>query len=356
MTLRLKILILLVCAYILLIAASFVVQWKVVNPGFQQIEYAEAQNDLDRCQEALWRDCEHLADMTKDWAVWDDTYQFIQDKNEKFRMSNLSPAAFPTARVNLIAFIRPSGEMVWGEIRDLKTTEPIEVPGFLAGIANAKHPLVANALTETSINGVLITDKVSMLVASHPIMTSENKGPVRGAMVMGRLLSESEMEDMAKRTRVNMKFIPIDSITSMDDKVILSKLLLKAGNLVLGDDPDKLYGYAIVKDIFKNPALLLQAQLDRRISHSGATVANIVTAGSLVGGLSVLIILWIALSRMVIRPLSKVTRHAMEVGRQEGLKARLNMINKDEIGQLARELDRLADAFSDSVSGEGKTG
>jgi len=51
---------------------------------------------------------------------------------------------------------------------------------------------------------------------------------------------------------------------------------------------------------------------------------------------------------MVLRPISQVTRHAVAVGEGSDLSARLNFRGTDEIGQLAREFDRMVQSLAES--------
>ncbi|MBT3191337.1 MAG: HAMP domain-containing protein, partial [Verrucomicrobia bacterium] len=347
MSLRWKMLALLSGVSVLLMAMSAIVQWKIVTPGFLQIEHAEAQDDVDRCTEALWGDYEHLAVLNQDWAVWDDTYQFMQDQNEKFQTTNLNPTAFTSAQVDLIAFLRPNGECVWGKTYDHKTGNPIDIPGLLPSIARSDHPLLKLPNATSGAGGVIMSAKGPMLISSMTILTSEEKGPTQGVMIMGRLLDTAAVKKIATRTRVKLSLRPVASITSQTKQEILAQLSAGDDNLLRNDGPKKLYGYTLIRDIFNKPALLLEAHLDRKISHSGAVAANMATVSSLVGSLAIMVVLWIAIHHMVIRPLRVITRHTGLVGKENDLRTRLNMVRTDEIGALARELDTMIAIIDD---------
>jgi len=51
----------------------------------------------------------------KDWAKWDDTYQFIQDHNTEYLESNFSDSTFFDNRFNLAVIIDTGGNIVFGE-------------------------------------------------------------------------------------------------------------------------------------------------------------------------------------------------------------------------------------------------
>jgi signal transduction histidine kinase len=63
---------------------------------------------------------------------------------------------------------------------------------------------------------------------------------------------------------------------------------------------------------------------------------------------TVLLLLVVALNRIVLKPLARVTRHAVAVGEGTDLMVRLNLSGQDEIAKLAREFDRMVERLADS--------
>jgi signal transduction histidine kinase len=63
---------------------------------------------------------------------------------------------------------------------------------------------------------------------------------------------------------------------------------------------------------------------------------------------TVLLLLVVALNRIVLRPLARVTRHAVAVGEGTDLTVRLNIPGQDEIAKLAAEFDRMVERVAES--------
>src|SRR6202042_687695 len=94
-------------------------------------------------------------------------------------------------------------------------------------------------------------------------------------------------------------------------------------------------------DVYGRPLLTLRVQVPRRITAQGraaVTYASVYLVGAAV---AVLLVLLIVLNRVILEPLSRVTRHAVTVGEGSDLGARLNLQSPDEIGRLAHEFDRM---------------
>jgi methyl-accepting chemotaxis protein len=63
-------------------------------------------------------------------------------------------------------------------------------------------------------------------------------------------------------------------------------------------------------------------------------------------GIIVLILIIALLNRTVLRPLTRMTRHARTIGRSDDLTSRLDLKRADEFGELAGEFDRMVDSLA----------
>ncbi|HEX9896358.1 MAG TPA: CHASE4 domain-containing protein [Dehalococcoidales bacterium] len=64
--------------------------------------------------------------MNHDWAAWDDTYIFAQDRNQDYLDSNTTDQTMINAGLNLIAIMDSSGQTIF--IKTLDTDGQMEVP------------------------------------------------------------------------------------------------------------------------------------------------------------------------------------------------------------------------------------
>jgi methyl-accepting chemotaxis protein len=101
-------------------------------------------------------------------------------------------------------------------------------------------------------------------------------------------------------------------------------------------------------DLYGRPLMTFRVEVPRRITargHGAVTYASLYLIGAAV---TVLLLLVVALNRIVLKPLARVTRHAVAVGNGTDLTARLNIPGQDEIARLAREFDRMVERVADS--------
>lgn len=354
MSLRSKIFLILAVVVALYAAIDYGVQRWIVFPQFIALEQEEAQKDMVRCVEALRREIHHLDLEAHDWAAWDDTYEFVQDRNNEYIKANLNLESFKTANFNLIYIVNPKGGVTWGQIYDLETEETIQVDEFPKEALPGAHPLLAHetgqtSLADTTIAGILMTTRGPMLVASRPILTSNNEGPIRGAIIMGRFLGDDVVETLVEQTRVDFQLWPIQSDSILpDDTDTLQHITEDAPFFIREGTDGHLSVYTTFADIQGTPALLFRADIPREITAKGATALWAAMISILAAAAAVLLVLGVSLKQTVVDPIRKLTGHVVHLGKTDDLSARLTMQRSDEIGTLAHEFDRMMEQLSEA--------
>ena len=106
--------------------------------------------------------------------------------------------------------------------------------------------------------------------------------------------------------------------------------------------------YRTYADIYGRPVLTLRVEVPQRITARGRDAVTYASAYLIAAAVAALILLVVVLNRMVLGPLARVTRHAVAIGKGTDLSARLNLDGRDEIGQLAREFDRMVARLADT--------
>jgi len=92
---------------------------KVVMDSFRHLEQDAANHSLDQVLNAFQADLEHLAVSVRDYARWDDAYQFADDRNDRFTQSNFASESLENMGVDVVWMIDP-------ENREFRHPDPIE--------------------------------------------------------------------------------------------------------------------------------------------------------------------------------------------------------------------------------------
>ena len=342
MTLRWRILGILLAVLALYIGSIYAVQRLVLFPSFIELEKREARKDLDRCMEALHREIAHLDTVTHDWAAWDDTYRFVAERDPVYIQSNLLIHTFMDNRLNVLTIFDEGGERVWGNIRDLEAGALISVPELEARRLPPDHLLFQSKDAEDTVTGVMLTRHAPLILAARPITTSDHEAPIRGTLLMGRFLTDRFVQKLIDQTRVAHRYWPVNAEALPAGIAAVLRDMGPARPVRFEAVNDHwLHAYRMVPDIFGEPALLLQAELPREIRRRGQSTLAFALVSLCAAGAVILLALLALLHQSIVRPLNSLTERVGSFRTTGEAPPAIFLNRKDEIGRLCREFDHL---------------
>lgn len=330
---------------------DFAVHRWVIYPNYAALEQAQAEKDLARCVAALDDEIEHLDAFANDWSARDDTYRFVAHQTRAYINSNLGRRTFLDNRLNVIAVYDPKGVKVWGRTCDLASGEPVPIRPFDAPSLATAHPLLRRSGNDASIRGIYITDRGPMLIASRPIITSERRGPARGSLIMGRLLDPMLAEHLRDKTQVNHRMWS-QGDARLDREARQALQNIDAGAPVYSAAvKQELHVYSMVPGIAGTSGLLVRADISRQITAKGLAVIKYAVVSDVMATIAILMVSFGLLQRTVTRPLSDLTRCAVGIGAGEDPTPGCAGDRDDEIGILGREFERMVQRLRASHQG-----
>ena len=349
MSLRTQIAVWLLALSLLFVAVTYSVQALVILPAFERLERQSATQNVARCVDALEADISSLANTANDWGAWDDMYQFVEDHNEQFAKGNLIGESFSNTKLNLICIVDSDRKIVWGESRDFETLELFNVPDVFEMLLASDSPFLGFTDPDQKLTGVALTSRGPIMIVSRPILNTKHEGPVRGSLIMGRFLNDMAIANLSERTHIPLQ------ITVLPEQLRQGPVTETADQntppfpiAIEEKSENELTGQTILADVYGRPAIELAITHKRTVKAQGSISAGIATTCSLVGGLFTLVAMWFVLSYRIVGPLQAMANHAVGIGANDNLKARLASKRTDEIGTLSNELDRMVKSLSDA--------
>ncbi|MBF0191347.1 MAG: response regulator [Magnetococcales bacterium] len=324
----------------LFIGFSGLVQRYVIYPSFEQLDASEARENGHRSEQAIRRELHHLGLMTQDWAFWDDTYRFIDDRNPEYVAGNLAAEIIVNVHVDLLFYYDQNEEVVWGHVID--SEKRIHAwPEF--PVNRAGHPLREYLHLLEGNQGILLTERGPMLVAAFPILTSERKGPMRGSLVMGRFLDGDLLKTLREQTDVSFQVWEPDGAMPAIDRQMRERLTDKnAPTHLLRIEDESSHFYTLLPDVESRSPLLLRA--DAQKIHTALGRQAILT-GMLFQFFSAMVtlgVMMVFLRKIIIRPINALTER-IQAGDLSVLSTLPSGPPRDEIdilGQYKRSLEQ----------------
>jgi len=333
MSIRSKVIGALALLFAALSVAAFLIQLRVVQPSFAQLERANARTAMRRVHYAIDRDLQTLQIDATDWANWEDAYRFVQGRNPKFVATNFTHTAIAQIQIDSILIVDLKGRVrAWtGDVipTHLSLRGSLEDRGSLP----ASFPWRSDLGTYRAVYGLVKTNLGVMMIAGAPILNGTGSGRVAGMTIVGRLLTPDRLRDLGSRTQSDLMSVSVPPAPT-------SELLVNSSRYVSV--------YRSFDDIYHRPVMTLRVEVPRRIEASGLTAIRYASLSIIVVAVIVLLLVVVLLNRLVLTPLTRMTRHAVAVGESADLSARLNCATEDEFGQLGREFDRMVQRLQEA--------
>ncbi len=307
---------------------------------FSKLEQQYVQLNASRALRALDDDILSLQRTNLDWAGWDDSYQFMADYDENFLISNINDLTFTALNINVMLFINPSGQIIYGKGFDLSGAKSVPISAALSSHINPESPVVSNAAEQRNTSGLLLLPEGPMLISACPILTSKGEGPVRGTLLIGRYLDEKQIEAIADKTQLSVALLPFQPL---GDESALKDVYID----LLHDQPivshpineDTIASYAMLKDIYNKPALIIKVDMQRDIYRQGK-ITNRELGGQLLLIETIFGLIMLLLMKKTIFSRLNVLRDSLShIGVNGDLSARVSLDGKDELSILAQDIN-----------------
>ncbi len=345
MNLNQKIVLIVVAVFVLSAFMSMAIQRQVIMPSFLELEESTATRNSERVVQAINRELDAIEPTVSDWAYWTDTYEFVSGEYPEYVEDNIPDisATLGPMKLNYLAIYDATGKAMWAKGWDIDEEEVIDLGALTGERLDLSHPLFQLPELESSVKGIMATSREPLLVVSQAILTDEKNGPAVGVLVMGRFLDEAAFTKLSEQTQIDVVVKVPDTDDSDWTSIAGSGLLHTAMKATTLEDRWQLN--TTLGDLFGDAVLSIEAITPRDITAQGASAVNLSLA---VTGLFTMIVMWISLQRVLLRPISKLTQYAVAVGEDENLVQRLNFNRQDEVGTLAHGLDEMVDNLQDA--------
>jgi sensor domain CHASE-containing protein len=342
MSLRTKVVSLLLALFLGYAALHYAVQELVIYPGFVELEHEETVKNVERALLALQRELDALVPSATDWASWDETYQFLADRGSAYRDANLGGHTLVGLALHAMAIYDLDGRIVWGMTRE----RPAEGgPARIVALEqSAERELLQPLASGQARAGIVLSQGEPLMVVALPVLTSDGEGPVRGSLLMARALDADAIARLASQVRVDLR-VSLAPSGAEGDALNPKPMRLQSSAPRLLDGQASAIAEATVMDIHGRPALLVAVK-PPPIAARGREALWFATTSTALAGALVLLFLLVTMRRTLLDPISELTAQALLVGSRQDLSVRLGSKRRDELGLLSREFDRMVEQLA----------
>jgi len=346
MKLRKKTVYIIGTALVALNVVLYAVSSLVLLQDFGRLEERFARQDVDRAADAIEAELTNLNATAQDYAEWDDTYEYVINPNPDYVESNLLDSTFSYLRLNLWLIFDAEGNLIFSKGYNLHEDDPVANIDRAIAEVRSHAPLFTHEDTIDAEVGIISMPEGPLMVASRPIVTSDARGPIRGTLVVGRYLNDSELDRLSELSQLSLDLFELDSDLVLPDVEAARSRFEETDS----DTPlvgpmegafDRLAGYIPLKDIYGEPAFLLRADFPRTIYWQGQASVRYFTlllflVGLAFGGITLLL-----LEKFVLSRLSRLSKDVSAVGQYGDLSMRVAVSGNDELASLGQTINQM---------------
>lgn len=343
MSLRIKTLFSIGFIFFILIVVISAVTVSVMSQSATNLEHLQVQTNVERVVEAMNITTDEIKMKLADWSAWDDAYAFVTDHNSRFIQSNLVSDVYKNLQINSIVFVDTKGAVVYGKTVDLTTgTESSPSADFIAHIQPIRENLL-NDSSKTDITGVVLFSDGPMLVSAQPILKSDNSGPTKGVVIFAKFINDAYIKYVSDTTKTSLEIHPLNTpLAGEIDKTMFEKLKAggKSESSVL--DNNTVGGYALIKDVDGNNALLLDVTLKRDFYTQVMQSLRQLLVWFVVAVVVAIVCILFIIEAFVMSPLLQIRKEVGKMSTSGDLSKRLaELKSHDELSGLSKDLNKM---------------
>ncbi len=305
----------------------------------RRVDNDRATEILDRANDMLLDDGSSLLRLATDWASWDDSYAFMDDRNQGYIDANLVESTFHELRIDALLYIGTNRQPVAAYSIDPDGRFKPDVAKELRTVIFQPEGLLDRTLRTSRLSGLLAIDDEIWLAAASPVLTSHDEGPSRGTLLMLRHINASKADRWARLIHPSIVVQAIKHPWTSHPMEVHSDL------------PSDLRVRRRIADVLGEERINIQITLPRDASGQVAFGMLNLTGWIMVCGIAVTLFAFGVLDRWVLRSVSEsvaaLRKGTSTVAGRNAWKP-LRKIHADEIGELIDTVNTTLTAFENS--------
>jgi diguanylate cyclase (GGDEF)-like protein len=205
----------------------------ITIPELEKNVLAYQQREMSAVFHALDNKFEVLKTLNYDYAIWNNSYEFMTGLSEDFINENLITDTFISLKIDGVYYVNVQGEVAWGMGFDWVTEETLEFknlsevfPILWQRFLNEKLLLTNDNVPQAS--GFLPTNEGLVMYTATMLRHSDKSGPEIGFLMFVRKLRPRVIDKISQLAGVKIKNTAVISLDSQDRKNILSQPTVNA--------------------------------------------------------------------------------------------------------------------------------
>jgi len=331
MSLRERILIVLLAMLCCYGGVEFFVLKQVIAPELEKQERQQAKENMRRCTDAIGT---RLTGIQKELSSLSQSGQLHSQMQSP--TANLMDSIASRLDLDFLVVY----DNTWGQI-SLEANQ-VAFEAVERVIFDPKHPVVKKNIPGYSGKALVRHQNQLLFVVSAPITRSSLSQTVEGTVVAGQFLTTARLEAIRDQLQLNFNwdFINPDQLVGQNKEIVQRISAAEPFDLIpVGEE--FLQASSVLYDYQRHPVLLIKTFQDRMISQQSLHVMLMALYSKIIAGVvAVLLLTWL-LQHVITNPIIRLITYIGNIEHPGKSKNAPLLSRKDEIGTLANEFSRM---------------
>lgn len=320
-------------------------------PTFERMESDVALESAWRVVHGFEQQMSPIAELSNDWAVWDEMYLHVQQPDPAFERSNYGSDVMESAKYHSVLLLDRNHQVAGFGSRPLTAGAlPQEQDLALPLIERLNQSPMSPGRTEC---GLMTVANALSTVCWAGVLKSNGQGPVMGTVAIASELDTDTLDVMARSAGAAFTLEPLGVQHTPAPSGLAWKLPsfqhLSNTELVVQVSENSLVMHHLLHDINEKPIAWVSVKLDRELMLQGRKVIRDVLIQLAVVALVTGLVLLVTVQWWLVRPITRLRRSVTLIGETKGWHMQLVVDRPDEIGALAKGINGLLEALRTHV-------
>lgn len=314
----------------------------VINKSFNNLEKLIIESEVQDTKRAFDRTLYALSLYGKAFSQWDDAYEFMEFKNQKFIKSNFVPGNFTTSNIDFLIYYDLKGNLYYGRELDTSSKTLVPISDVLDKYIQDNPAFLKYKSSKDQHIGILNSPIGLIVMVSQPVLTSDGIGPQRGSLLMGYYLNQNIFSNLSELVGQKLKFYPY-SIIVLNVKLndLYLKLIQSHGSAHSFVNDQLLQQYLLLKDINDKPVGILQIDIPRIIYKQGITTFYHYFFIIVLSGLLIMLLMWFFLKMFVLNRIISISKQVSRIDVAHTFHHPIILSGNDELNSLAQTINHM---------------
>ncbi|QDL56215.1 GGDEF domain-containing protein [Rhodoferax aquaticus] len=334
-------------------------------PAFERMERDVALQSAWRVVSGFEQHMSSLADMNRDWALWDELYFHLQRADPVFERSNFGPEAMQSVKYHAVLLLDLSNQVAGFGSRAFSG-------GMQAQVQDLAVPLLER-LTVSPVQpqrtecGLARVARVLSAVCWTGILQSNGQGPMVGTVVMARELDADSLKDIARFAGATFTLEQLGAnhtpVSAQGAWTLPALTYLSNTQLPAQFSANAIAMQYLLHDLNEKPLAQVRIHMGRELMTHGRNVIQDVLFQLATVAFATGLVLLLTVHWWLVHPVSRLRRALAKISHTKRWDKPLVVDRPDEIGALTQGINSLlsvlrkqVDALEETSSTDALTG